>query len=64
MSMGINVDGGVTSPKPSSYILFLSFVSAGENPTVFSSVSGTSQLLFISWATLSSVSSGALLATI
>lgn len=64
MSMGISVIGGVTSPKPSSYILLLSFVSAGENIMVFSSVSGTSQLLFISQATLSSMSSGALLATI
>lgn len=56
--------GGVTSPKPSSYIFLLSFVSVDENPTVFSSASGTSQLLFIPWDVLFSVSSDALSATI
>lgn len=56
--------GSATSPKPSSYILLLPFVLADENPTVFSSVAGTSQALFTSQAMLFGVPSDVLLVTI
>lgn len=38
---------GITSPKPSADILLLLFVSGNGNRSVFSSVPGTSPLLFL-----------------